>query len=356
MPEENYQLGSIMLSDDYHEEISLIPSETKVFFKNKKVLITGGLGMIGSNLSRILVIMGAEVTILDAMLPLYGGNIFNIFSIEDRVRLVVGDIRDQNLVEKFITETDIIFHLAAQVSYIDSMSDPLLDLDINCRGSLILLECCRRLNPKVKVVFAGSRMEYGRVIYNPVDEDHPTEPLMIYGVHKLTAEKYHIMYFHDYGVVTTVLRITNPYGPRQQMKHSKYGVINWFIRMAMTDQVIKIFGDGQQIRDYVYIMDVVNALLMAGANSKADGEVFNVGSGKGIRFKEMVEEVIKVVGKGTLETVPWPYNYQNIETGNFIADTGKIYRLLDWKARYDLTTGIQKTFEYYKAYRGHYWT
>jgi len=345
-----------MFYDVFSNDINLLPIETRSFFKDKKVLITGGLGMIGSNLAHALVRIGSDVTLLDAMLPLYGANMFNISGIEDKINTIIGDIRDQTLIEKTLPGIDVIFHLAAQVSYIDSMSDPLLDLDINCRGTLILLEACRRLNTNVKIVFAGSRMEYGRIQYNPVDEHHQTEPLMTYGIHKLAAEKYHLMYFHDYGIPATVLRITNPYGSRQQMKHSKYGIINWFIKMAMTNQVIKIFGDGEQLRDYIYVKDLISALLIIGSNSLANGEIFNVGTGTGVRFKEMIKEVIKIVGQGMVEMVPWPNNYQNIETGDFIANVGKIYGLLGWRARYDLATGIKETFEYYIANKRYYWT
>ena len=335
--------------------IEFLLDEFKSFYKDKKVLITGGLGMIGSSMAQRLVPLGAKVVILDAMLPLYGGNMFNIHDIKDHVDVTIGDIRDTEVVEALVRDKDVIFHLAAQVSYIDSLSEPLLDLDINCRGSLVLLESCKKLNRKAKIVFTGSRMQYGRIAYNPVDEHHPTQPLITYGIHKLAVEKYHQMYFQNYGIPTSVVRISNPYGPRQQMKHGKYGIVNWFIKLAMTDQVIKIFGDGRQIRDYIYIDDIVSALLTVGYSPLADGEIFNVGSGRGVSFMHMVQEIIKHVQKGTVEMVAWPKDYQNVETGDYIANIGKIYGLLGWRAIVDLPKGIQETFDYYLRHRLYYW-
>jgi dTDP-glucose 4,6-dehydratase/UDP-glucose 4-epimerase len=178
---------------------------------------------------------------------------------------------------------------------------------------------------------------------------------MTYGIHKLAVEKYHLMYFQNYGIPTSVVRISNPYGPRQQMKHSKYGIVNWFIKLAMTDQVIKIFGDGRQIRDYIYVDDVASALLAVGCSPLADGEIFNLGSGRGVSFIHMIQEIIKIVQKGTIEMVAWPKDYQNVETGDFIANIEKICSLLGWRAIVDLPTGIQKTLDYYQRYDRHYW-
>ncbi len=331
------------------------PNEFREYYKNKKVLITGGLGMIGSTLAQILVPWGARVSILDALLPLYGGNLFNIESIKNDVALAIGDIRDRDQMERCVRGQDVIFHLAAQVSYIDSMTDPFLDLDINCRGSLVMLEACKALNRDARIVFTGSRMQYGRILANPVDEHHPTEPLMPYGIHKLSAEKYHLMYHQNDGLHVAVGRITNPYGPRQQMKHGKYGIVNWFIKQAMTGQVIKVFGDGRQRRDYIFVEDVARALLALGDNPKANGEIFNVGSGSGIAFIDMIRQAVDIVGRGTIETVPWPADYQNVETGDFIADIEKIKNLLGWEARVDLATGVRKTLDYYQEHGRHYW-
>jgi UDP-glucose 4-epimerase len=324
-------------------------------FLKKNVLITGGLGMIGSTLAHVLVEAGANVTILDALLPLYGGNKFNVTGIEDRIKIIVDDIRNASLINKLVEDKDFIFHLAAQVSYIDSMEDPLLDLDINCRGHLILLEACRRINPKAKIIFSGSRMEYGKIHYLPVHEQHPSDPLMIYGVHKLTAEKYNLLYWHDFGIPTTTVRISNPYGPRQQMKHSKYGIINWFIRLAMENKAISVFGDGQQMRDYIYVDDIAEGLLAVAISSSSAGEVYNLGAGKAIKFVDMVKAVVEMVGSGEVKLIAWPKNYQNIETGDFIADISKVTYQTGWQPKIALKDGLAETVKFYKKYQTYYW-
>jgi len=328
-------------------------SEEKLFGKN--ILITGGLGMIGSNLAHALVKSGAKVTILDALLPLYGGNKSNLKKIDNKLKIIIGDIRNSSLVNELVKNRDFIFHLAAQVSYIDSMSDPLLDLDINCRGHLILLEACRKVNPTAKIIFSGSRMEYGKTYSLPVDEEHPTNPLITYGVHKLTAEKYNLVYWHNFKIPTVTVRITNPYGPRQQMKHSKYGIINWFIRLAMENKIISIFGNGQQIRDYIYVDDIVQGLLRIAVSPNSAGQVYNLGSGKGTKFIDMVKMVLEIVGLGQFEMVDWPKNYQNIETGDFIADISKITQQTGWRPKTPLKDGITQTVRFYKKYRRYYW-
>jgi UDP-glucose 4-epimerase len=321
----------------------------------KKVLITGGLGMIGSNLAHALVKAGAKVAILDASLPLYGSNKFNLKGIENQIEVIAGDIRSSFLMGKAVKGKDFIFHLAAQVSYIDSMIDPLVDLDINCRGHLILLEACRKANPKAKIIFSGSRMEYGKIQSIPVTEEHPTNPLMFYGIHKLTAEKYNLLYWNNFGIPSVTVRITNPYGPRQQMRHAKYGIINWFIRQAMGNKDIFIFGDGKQIRDYIYIEDIVDGLLAVAVSPKTAGKVYNLGSGKGTKFIDMAKMVIETVGKGQIKNVVWPKNYQNIETGNFVADISKISRQTGWHPKINLREGIAKTVGFYKDNWRCYW-
>ena len=325
------------------------------FYRGRRVLLLGGLGLIGSTLAHRLVALDARVTIVDALFPQYGGNLKNIEGIEDRVTLYVGDIRDEALMQTVVSAQECIINLAAQVSYTDSVYDPLLDLDINCRGHLLLLELCRHLNPGTKVLFAGSRLQFGRIERIPVAEDHPQLPLMPYGIHKMAAEKYCQMYHLIHRLRTTVLRLANPYGPRQQMKHSKYGIVNWFIRLAMEGGTIKIFGDGRQLRDYVYVDDVATAFLLAGSLAAADGEVFNVGSGTPTSFRQMAEEVLRGVGKGTIEFIPWPSDYTNIETGDYVTDITRIKARLGWAPRTSLTDGIAETHRYYQRYRGAYW-
>lgn len=324
-------------------------------YRGRRVLLLGGLGLIGSTLAQGLVALGARVTIVDAMFPEYGGNLANLAGIERAVTLHIGDIRDEALMQRLIPDQECIVNLAAQVSYTDSVIDPFRDLDINCRGQLQVLELCRRLNPAARVLFPGSRLQFGRIQSIPVAEDHPQVPLMPYGIHKMAAEKYCQMYYRIYGLRTTVLRLANPYGPRQQMRHSKYGIVNWFIRLAMDDEPIRVFGAGRQIRDYVYVEDVAMAFLLAGRLDQADGEVFNVGSGIGTAFREMAEEVVRIVGRGRIEFVQWPADYVNIETGDYVTDISHIKRVLGWVPRISLAEGIAETHRYYQRHRAAYW-
>lgn len=324
------------------------------FFKGKEVLITGGAGFIGSCLAQTLVPLGARVTILDALLPLYGGNLFNLHGIREQVEFVEGDIRDQVLVEKLVKGKDIIYNFAAQVSYIDSKDKPFLDLDINGKGHLTVLEAVRSVAPAAKVMFSSSRMVYGRILTTPVGEQHPTDPLSLYGIHKLLGEKYYRYYADTFGIDTVSVRIPNPYGPRQQMKHSKYSIVGWFVRQAMEGKAIRIFGDGSQERDYLYIDDIVRAFCELTAHGKA-GEVYNIGTHERIRFVDMVDAVLRNVGSGSKEHVPWPKDYEKNETGNYIADTSKIMAVSRWQPTVMLEDGIRQMVEYYRQYQSHYW-
>jgi UDP-glucose 4-epimerase len=324
-------------------------------YAGRRVLVTGGLGMIGSNLAHALVGAGARVTLLDAMLPLYGGNRFNLHGIEDRVTVEVGDLRDATLVARLVRGQDVIFNLAAQVSYLDSMDDPLLDLDINCRGHLILLEACRRDNREARVIFTGSRLEYGPARTMPVDESHPIDPLMIYGIHKFAGERYHLLYHRQHGVRATALRLTNPYGVRQQMKHGRYGLVNWFVRQAMEGRTITVFGDGRQRRDYIYVADIVDALLRVGLAEATVGGVYNVGAGTPTTFLEMVEAVLETVGRGALAHVPWPPDYPHVDTADFVVDARALRAATGWEPRVGLREGVALTHRYYEAHRRWYW-
>lgn len=325
----------------------------KNYFSDKKVLVTGGAGFIGSSLAHALVPLGAKVTLLDAMLPLYGGNMFNLNGIEDKVNFVQGDIRDEGVATQVVANQDIIYNLAAQVSYIDSKNEPFLDLEINGRGHLLMLEKIRQLAPAAKIIFSSSRMVYGKILTLPVREDHPTDPLSLYGIHKLLGEKYYRYHAKTYGLDTVSIRIPNPYGPRQQMKHSKYSIVGWFVRQALENKKITIFGDGTQERDYLYIDDIVRAFLLLTVQGEK-GEVYNIGTDERIRFVDMVDEVLKAVGSGQKEHVPWPENYEKNETGNYVADTSKIEEITGWKPQMKLSKGIQKMVEYYRQHAAHY--
>lgn len=323
--------------------------------KNKKILITGGLGMIGSTLTHKLVNLGAEVTLVDPSIKPYGGNLFNIKGIEKSVEVNISDIRDKESIKNLVQDKDIVFNLAGQVSHNDSLKDPYLDADINYIGHLNVLEAIKNHNPAAKVLYSGSRLQFGKILNNPVSEDHPLKPLTPYALNKTAAENLYLFYNRVFGIPVVIFRIANPYGPRCQMKHSKYAIINWFIRNAMEDKEIVIFGDGEQIRDYIYVEDLAHAFILASVNNKISGDVFNVGSGIGTEFKEMVQLIVDRVGKGTIKHVPWPSNYLNVETGDYITDINKIKRILKWKPKVDLEEGINKTYNYYKKFKQYYW-
>lgn len=324
------------------------------YYQNKKILITGGLGFLGSNLTHRLVQNGASVTIIDNLNPLYGGNLFNIKGHENQVRLIIDDSRNDKSLLSIIEDIDIIFHFAAQVSYIDSLSMPYEDLELNAKLTLQILELCRKYNPKAKIVFSSSRMVIGKVESEKMSENSPTNPLTLYGIHKLASEKYLTMYYKDFGIPCVVFRITNPYGPRQQIKHSKYSIVGWFVRQAIEGQTIKIFGEGKQLRDYIFIDDIIEAFLRCASVEKAIGEIINIGAGQATEFREMVEKVITIVGSGKLEYVPWPKNYEKIETGDIAADISKLQLLSSWKPEITLREGILRTYQYYQKYMSHY--
>lgn len=311
------------------------------------MLITGGLGFIGSNLAHRLVQMGADVTILDAMLEPYGFNMWNIKGIENDVKIVIGDIRDSRKVASTIKEKDYIFHLAAQVGRTISMDSPILDLKINCLGTLNILRCCRKYNDDAKVIYSSSRAVIGEPLYLPVDENHPTNPSDIYGINKLSAEKYCLLYHTLHGIHTTLLRLTNVYGPRSQIKNNYYSILNWFIGLALMNKPIPVFGNGNQTRDYVFVDDVVEAFILAASHEKANGEIFFVGSGVETRFVDMVKMIISLVGKGSYEHTSFPLDLQKIDIKRFVVNYKKINDFLGWAPRTNLTDGIKKTVKYY---------
>jgi UDP-glucose 4-epimerase len=290
------------------------------FYRGRKVMITGGLGFIGSNLARQLVDLEADVLLVDSLIPDYGGNLFNIDGIADRVRVNVADIRQQTTMNYLVQDRDVIFSLAGQVSHIDSMRDPYTDLDINCRSQLTVLEACRNHNPGVKVVFAGTRQVYGRPDSLPVDETHLVRPTDVNGINKAAGENYHIVYNNVFGVRGCSLRLTNVYGPRQLLKHSRQGFIGWFVRLAIEGRQISIYGDGSQQRDFVYVDDAADAFLRAGASDACNGEVFNIGGDEPITHRDLAAMLVRVAGSGTVQYVEWPPDKKAIDIGSFYAD------------------------------------
>lgn len=323
-------------------------------YKGKKVLITGGLGFIGSNLAYRLVELDADVLLVDSMIPDYGGNLFNIHGLENKIRINFSDIRDKTSMDYLVKGQDYIFNLAGTLSHIDSMKDPFTDLEINCKSQLSLLESCRQYNPSAKILFAGTRGQYGRAEYLPVDEKHPLNPCDVNGINNLAGEHYHILYCNIYGIRATSLRLTNTYGPRHQMKHHRQGIINWFIRGLIEGQEIKIFGDGKQVRDINYVDDVVNAMLIAMVSPKSDGQVYNIG-GIPVNLKDLVERMISVYGKGKYRLVQYPAESRSIEIGDYVADWSKFKNEFGWEPAISIADGLKKTIDYYEKFHKHYW-
>ncbi len=323
--------------------------------KDKEVLITGGLGFIGSNLAIELVGAGAHVTIVDNMLPRQGGNLFNIREIEDKVKINVSDVRNQLSMNHLVKEKDFIFHLAGQVNHVDSMRNPVQDLDINCHGTLVLLEALRQFNRSARVIFAGTRGEYGASVKLPVDEDHPTNPKGIYAVTNLTAEKMVLVYDDIYGIKGACLRITNTYGPRHQMAHDEYGVFNWFIRKAMDNEDIPVFGDGRILRDFLYVEDLVECMVMMTGTDAVYGKVFNVGTGVPVSFIELAKKIVEIAGTGKAQFTEFTQERKEVEPGDYYADISRIRQTVGWAPRTTLEEGIGKTIEFYRKYRKEYW-
>ncbi|OGG18010.1 NAD-dependent epimerase, partial [Candidatus Gottesmanbacteria bacterium RIFCSPHIGHO2_02_FULL_40_24] len=312
------------------------------------------LGFIGSTLAIRLAGEGAKIVIVDSLIPGYGGNLFNINPVKDKVRVIIADVRDTGQMNKLVGGQDLIFNLAGTLSHVDSMRDPMTDLEINCRAQLSLLESVRKYNPDVRIVFAGTRNQYGKAKYLPVDEDHPQEPTDINGINSIAAEKYHLMYTKVYGIKTVSLRMTNTFGPRHQMKHSRQGVLNWFIRLILEGQEVKLYGTGNQIRDVNYIDDVVEALYLTGRSEKGWGEAYNLG-GIPVSLSEFVKTAVKTAKMGRVSVVPFPEEREKIEIGDYIASYEKIKKTYGWAPKTKLTEGIEKTIGYYLKYRNKYW-
>jgi UDP-glucose 4-epimerase len=324
------------------------------FYRGRKVMITGGLGFIGSNLARCVVELGADVLLVDSLIPDYGGNLFNIDGIADRVHVNVADIRQQSTMNYLVRDRDVIFSLAGQVSHIDSMRDPYTDLEINCRSQLTVLEACRNHNPKVKVVFAGTRQVYGKPDTLPVDETHLVRPTDVNGINKAAGEYYHLVYNNVFGVRACSLRLTNVYGPRQLLKHNRQGFIGWFIRLAIENQPIQIFGDGSQLRDFVYVDDAADAFLRAGASDACNGDVFNVGGDEPIAHRDLAALLLKVAGTGSMRYVEWPPEKKVIDIGSFYADSTKFRNTTGWRPAVSLEEGFRRTVAFYREHFCHY--
>ena len=324
------------------------------FYRGRSVMITGGLGFIGSNLARQLVGLGAKVLLVDSLIPDYGGNLFNIDGIADRLQVNVADVRQQTTMNYLVKDRAVIFNLAGQVSHIDSMRDPYADLEINCRSQLTILEACRYNNPSVKVVFAGTRQVYGHPDSLPVNESHLVRPTDVNGINKAAGEYYHLVYNNVFGVRACSLRLTNVYGPRQLIRHNRQGFIGWFIRLAIEDKTIQIYGDGSQVRDFVYVDDAADAFLRAGASDACNGEVFNIGGDGPVSHRELTTILVDVAASGRVEYVEWPADKKAIDIGNFYADSSKFKKTTGWSPAMPLADGLRETVGFYKRHLNQY--
>jgi UDP-glucose 4-epimerase len=323
-------------------------------FAGRSALVTGGLGFIGSNLVHALHALGCHVVVLDALLPDQGGNRFNLEGIAGQVDVRIGDICDEAAVADAVRGRDFVFSLAASVSHIDVLDSPFHDLEVNARGNLVVLEAVRRHAPEAKVVYAGTRSEYGRIRTTPVGEDHPLLPTEINSANKAVATLYHHAYHVAHGIHTVSLRLTNTYGPRMALPPHSQGFINWFIRIAVEGGVFKLYGDGSQIRDLVYVDDVVRAHLLAAVTPGAAGQAFNVGSGRPITLAELAQLLIEIAGRGSTEFVPFPDDARRIEIGDYVADITRIHNVLGWRPQVRLNDGLERCVRYYEAFQEHY--
>jgi len=328
-------------------------SDHRDFYRGRKVLVTGALGFIGSNLCRTLSDLGASVLAVDSLLPDYGGNLFNLAGYEDKVRINIADVRGHGM-GYLVKGQDVLFNLAGQVSHIDSMTDPFTDLEINCRSQLSILEALRHDNPEAKIVYAGTRQIYGKPVRLPVDEQHLLNPTDVNGINKISGEMYHLVYHSVYGIRASSLRLTNTYGPRQLIRHNRQGFIGWFMRQVVLGEEIQLFGDGLQKRDFDYVDDTVDAFLRAGALDAADGEVFNLGGEEAISLLDLTRLMIEIAGRGSYRLVPFPPERKRIDIGDFHADTTKIRSTLGWAPQVPLRDGLTRTIEYYMRHREHY--
>jgi UDP-glucose 4-epimerase len=323
-------------------------------FAGKPVLITGGLGFIGSTLAHRLVALGAKVTVVDSLISDYGGTLYNVQDVRDQITVNISDVRDIHSMRYLVQDQDYLFNLAGQVSHTDSMTDPYTDLEINAHAQLSIVESCRHYNPEIRIVHTSTRQQYGRPMKLPVDETHIIHPTDVNGIHKAAGEMYFMVYHAVYGLKATSLRLTNTYGPRQLIKHNRHGFMGWFIRKALLGEEILLYGDGSQLRDLCYVDDAVDALLIAATHEDAIGQIYNVGGLRAVSLKEIAETIIRVAGKGTFRTEPFPAELKPIDIGDFYADWTKIKNALGWEPRIDVEEGIRRTLAYYEKNQEHY--
>ncbi len=324
-------------------------------FTGRRVLITGGLGFIGSTLARRLADAGAHIIVVDSLIPAYGGNLFNLDGYADRITVNIADVRDEYSMDYLVRGQDMLFNFAGQTSHLDSMIDPYTDLDINVRSQLSILEACRKHNPNIKIVYASTRQFYGKPDYLPVDERHLLHPTDVNGVNKMAGEWYHIVYNSAYGLHTTSLRLTNTYGPRMRIKDARQTFLGIWLKQVLTGEPIVVYGDGQQLRDFSYVDDVVDAALLAAIEPCADGQIYNLGSVEPpISLRDLAQLLIDINAGGEYRSIPFPPDRKAIDIGDYYADFSKIRQALNWTPRVPLADGLRRALDYYRHNLPHY--
>ena len=331
----------------------LVPAPSP--FRNKRCLITGGAGFIGSNLARRLVGQQAQVTLVDSLYPQYGGNLFNIREINDALTITIADVRDEDIMAKLIQGQDFLFNLAGQTSHTDSMLEPFTDLEINCRAQLSILEACHKHNPGVKIVYTSTRQIYGSPDYLPVDEKHPLHPADVNGINKMAGEWYHILYNNVYGIRAVSLRLTNTYGPCMRVKDARQTFLGIWLRKLIQGQSIDVFGDGLQLRDFNFVDDVIDAILAAACSEAANGKIYNLGSDEVISLKDLAQLLVQINNGGQWQVVPFPPERKAIDIGDYYANWQLAHAELGWSPHVSLKDGLQRTLNYYRQHAEHYW-
>ena len=333
----------------------MTPSDLEQHFAGKHILITGGLGFIGSNLARRLADACAHLLLVDSLIPDYGGNLFNIDGYADRVTVNIADVRDEYSMDYLVQGQDILFNLAGQTSHLDSMHDPYTDLEINVRSQLSILEACRKKNPDIKIVYASTRQVYGKPDYLPVDERHLLHPTDVNGINKMAGEWYHIVYNNVYGIRATSLRLTNTYGPRMRVKDARQTFLGIWLRQILSDEPIVVYGDGQQLRDFNYVDDVIDAMLVAASDERANGQVYNLGSVElPVSLNDLAQMLIAINAAGEYRRIPFPPDRKSIDIGDYYADFSKIQRELGWTPQVSLAEGLRRSLDYFRRHLPHY--
>jgi UDP-glucose 4-epimerase len=333
----------------------MTPSDLEQHFAGKHILITGGLGFIGSNLARRLAGACAHLLLVDSLIPDYGGNLFNIEGYADRVTVNIADVRDEYSMDYLVQGQDILFNLAGQTSHLDSMNDPYTDLEINVRSQLSILEACRKKNPDIKIVYASTRQVYGKPDYLPVDERHLLHPTDVNGINKMAGEWYHIVYNNVYGIRATSLRLTNTYGPRMRVKDARQTFLGIWLRQILSDEPIVVYGDGQQLRDFNYVDDVIDAMLVAASDERANGQVYNLGSVElPVSLNDLAQMLIAINAAGEYRRIPFPPDRKSIDIGDYYADFSKIQRELGWTPQVSLAEGLRRSLDYFRRHLPHY--